>query len=357
MTNSRFITLSVLAFIALFGTHTHASSDDGSKCLPKLKNTWVVGFDNDILVPGSRDQDYTYGINLALIGDNADTHLLSSHRLLKGIDRFLGVEQVSNSSIENKSIEYGLFGFTPEDTSISEPNPNDRPYASLVYTSSSRERLNSSYDSAIQTTLTIGVLGLSVVGDLQQGLHEVLNNSEPQGWGNQISDGGELTAKYSIAKQDLLVQHSNRLEVKQDTQLSVGYITEASYSVGFRLGKIGSPWAAFKPEQATYGERATPLKHTSATSEHFFWGGLALKGRAYNAFLQGQFRNSEVTYNFDELNHLIVEGWLGYTHTLPKGYAFSYYVRGHTSEIRIGDGNRNVIWGGLLLSRNLDSII
>ena len=28
--------------------------------------SWLFGFDNDALVPGSRDQDYTYGVSVSL---------------------------------------------------------------------------------------------------------------------------------------------------------------------------------------------------------------------------------------------------------------------------------------------------
>ena len=44
---------------------------------------------------------------------------------------------------------------------------------------------------------------------------------------------------------------------------------------------------------------------------------------------------------------------LGYTLTFSDGYSISYAVRGHTSELKQGNGNRTVVWGGLLLSKTI----
>ncbi|MCP4769762.1 MAG: lipid A deacylase LpxR family protein [Gammaproteobacteria bacterium] len=77
-----------------------------------------------------------------------------------------------------------------------------------------------------------------------------------------------------------------------------------------------------------------------------------MKARAYNVFLQGQFKDSEVTYDSDELNHGIVEAWVGYTVALKGGYSFTYSIRGHTSELKHGTGDRNVVWGGLLITKS-----
>ena len=353
--------------LSLYGTHSFAGVDEANSQCDAHNDTakdshllsldgsgWVVGFDNDILVPGGRDQDYTYGINTTFIGSHAREHWLSSHEGLDRIDRLLGLDEVIHQGYEKHSIEYGLFGFTPEDITQAAPTPQDRPYASLVYTSSKKERMNLRQDRAIHSSLTLGFLGLDVVGELQSGLHELISNDLPQGWDNQISDGGEPTFKYNLARQ-LLEYDSHNFELKQTQQVSVGYITEASWGMGIRYGKISTPWLSFNPELAYYGENATPQRHTAQSEERYLWAGFAVKGRAYNAFLQGQFKDNPHEFAFDELNHVIVEAWLGYTQTLPKGFNMSYYVRGHTNEVKEGIGSRDLLWGGLLLSRYIDA--
>lgn len=307
-------------------------------------------FDNDILVPGSRDQDYTYGLSLSFTGGGVEDHWASLHAPLGWLDQRVGLGRGVSNTVESSKIEYGLFGFTPEDITLAEPGQDDRPYASLVYVSSTRERYDPAYQLSWQSTFTLGVMGLSIVGEIQDLVHSSFDGKRPQGWQNQISDGGELTARYSVARQRLLYQSGSGLEIKTTLQGSLGYITEASWSLSLRTGKIQTPWISFNPELTSYGEKSTP-SDVGRVTENYFWTGMSVKARAYNAFLQGQFKDSVVTYDSDELNHGIVEAWAGYTVALDEGYSFTYSVRGHTSELKEGVGDRNVVWGGLQITK------
>ncbi len=78
-----------------------------------------------------------------------------------------------------------------------------------------------------------------------------------------------------------------------------------------------------------------------------------MKLRAYNVFLQGQFRGSALTYEYKQLRPVVFEMWLGYNHELSNGYYVNYSLRGHTSEIKDGAGDRNMIWGGVVVGRKL----
>ena len=153
-------------------------------------------------------------------------------------------------------------------------------------------------------------MGLGVVGDFQDLGHSTLGVTKPKGWDNQISDGGELTGRYNVSRQSLLFKSDSGLEVKSTLQGSVGYITEASWSLSTRYGEISTPWVSFNPELTTYGEKSNPNGKVKV-SEQYVWAGISLKLRAYNAFLEGQFKDSAVTYGSDEINHVIVEAWLG----------------------------------------------
>lgn len=312
--------------------------------------SWAIAFDNDVFVPGSRDQDYTYGINLTLAGNHVENHWASMFKPLNWINNKIGLDGLTGLGAKSGKIEFGLFGFTPEDKTVTAPQKNDRPYASLIYVSSSRETYDSMRDVSWQSTLTLGVLGLSLVGDLQDAIHSALDVEQAEGWDNQISKGGELTARYSLSRQSLLSNSTSGFEVKSTVQGSVGYITEASLSLSARAGKIRTPWVSFNPELGSYGEKANPNARVKA-SESYAWAGVAIKYRAYNAFLEGQFKDSVVTYSDDEINRGIVEAWLGYTLGFDDGYSISYSIRGHSSEINRGKADRNVVWGGLLLSK------
>jgi len=105
----------------------------------------------------------------------------------------------------------------------------------LVYAASTRTLLDRPRKTAWNSTLTIGALGLSLVGDLQDSIHDMTNSTKPLGWGNQISDGGELTAKYTLSQQKLISSASSQIELKSTLQASVGYITEALWEYKNRL--------------------------------------------------------------------------------------------------------------------------
>ena len=349
----------VTGVLMLAGSAYAFDNGEGRDSLPlsnqstmsEVRTSRSFAFDNDILVPGSRDQDYTYGLNLTFSGEGVENHWASLQNPLGWLDRKIGLDLRASNSIESSKIEYGLFGFTPEDITQSAPQFDDRPYAGLVYVSSTHERYQPVGEVSWQSTLTVGVLGLDIVGDLQKGVHSITGSDQPQGWDNQISNGGELTARYSVARQHLLYSSGSNFEIKTTTQGSVGFITEASWSLSMRAGKIHTPWISFNPELTSYGEKSNP-SDAGRVSEHYFWTGFALKARAYNSFLQGQFKDSVVTFDSDDLNHGIAEAWVGYTVALSDGYSFTYSIRGHTSELKRGAGNRNVVWGGLLITKS-----
>ncbi|WP_231591680.1 lipid A deacylase LpxR family protein [Cellvibrio sp. pealriver] len=315
--------------------------------------SWAIAFDNDILVPGHRDQDYTYGLNFTQTGESVRHAAISLNKPLLLIDNWLGFQHGSISTQETYSREIGLFGFTPEDITLEKPNSDDRPYASLIYLSSSREQVDLVENLAWKSTLTLGFLGTGLVGELQNVAHQGTAGKEAKGWDNQISEGGELTGRYLIARQQYFDNDSDTLEIKSTWQASIGYLTETSWSLSMRAGQIHSPWSSFNPELASYGEKSSYSSNAKSVSERYFWAGVALKARAYNAFLQGQFRDSLVSYEHHELRPVLIEAWLGYTFAFKQGYRISYVLRGHSSEIERGAGDRNLLWGGIIIARNI----
>ncbi len=321
----------------------------------RVYNSWSFAFDNDVLVPGSRDQDYTYGVSATLSSETAPETAWSLDTPLQWIDQhtvFSPIDWEFGGQVRTYSTEIGLYGFTPENINSEAVIDGDRPYASLLYLSNSREYEGASSDTVWRSTFTVGILGLDIVGDLQNEVHAIVGSEQAQGWRNQISDGGEPTARYSVARQRLWTSGFSNVEIKTSVQASVGYLTELSYGVSVRVGHIATRWQSFNPELASYREHSVPVLVGKGFRESYFSAGIAIKARAYNAFLQGQFRDSAVEYSSDDLNHGILEAWAGYTHIFASGYRLSYTVRGHSSELKRGVGDRNVLWGGLTLTRN-----
>ncbi|NJO12491.1 MAG: lipid A deacylase LpxR family protein [Gammaproteobacteria bacterium] len=74
--------------------------------------------------------------------------------------------------------------------------------------------------------------------------------------------------------------------------------------------------------------------------------------RAYNAFLQGQFRDSVHTFDASDVQHVIGEAWVGVTGQLASGTTMSYTIRYQTAELRDGVGRRDPLWAGVTLTHS-----
>ena len=111
--------------------------------------------------------------------------------MLTGLDRLFAVGDHARERIDGHSVEFGLFGFTPEDKEASAPLYDDRPYASLLYMSQSRVRIDRDENVAWHSSLTLGALGLAIVGNGQNAVHKVIGSEHAEGWDHQVSEGGE----------------------------------------------------------------------------------------------------------------------------------------------------------------------
>lgn len=319
--------------------------------------SWAFYFDNDLFASTGRDRDYTGGISLTLSGTQAAAYPLSVDPLLSMVNDWLAAGSMSDSTLH--SFEFGLTAFTPDNIEVITPVFDDRPYAGLIYVSNTRQNVNYRNRTSVISSLTIGAFGLNLAGEFQNAIHKIIDSNQAQGWDNQISDGGELTLRYSLSKQyvrwaDYSTPGFN-YEIKTARKVNVGYLTDLTWSVSGRFGKIRTPWSSFNPQNAAYAEKGLPLAklNNNPKNELYFWTGLSVQLRAYNALLQGQFRDSVVTYDSDELNHVVGEVWMGVTSELDSGLRLSYFLRGQTSEIKTGPGSRNPVWGGIIVSRSI----
>src|SRR5262249_14407011 len=108
---------------------------------------------------------------------------------------------------------------------------------------------------AMQSTLQLGMLGLDTFKALHTAVHQLVGDEKPLGYEFQISEGGEPTFRYVLARHQLLregVAGGETLQVKNTVTGSVGFLTEAAVGLSARWGRIDSPWQSFTPELAGY---------------------------------------------------------------------------------------------------------
>lgn len=318
---------------------------------------WSLYLDNDALTMVNRDQDYTGGIALTLAGRRAQDGWVSIDRPLGAIDALLGVEAGARLALHN--LQIGSIAFTPENRPASKPAPGDRPYANLLYLANARNYLRGAQAPVYQTTLTVGLLGLGAAREMQNAVHDVLGVDSAHGWSGQISDGGEPTLRYTLARQDLLLSSvdadSEGLEIESSFAGSVGYITDASVALSLRWGRINTPPWSFPPEQVDYIAEPVPAVGgiRPGVRELYVWAGARARLRAYNVFLQGQFRDNRLEYDADEVRPLIGEAWAGVTAQVSEHFHLSWVLRYQSSELRSGRGDRELLWGSLYISRDI----
>lgn len=309
-----------------------------------------VQIDNDLFAGGEKDRDYTGGFGITISGERARDGLLSLDPLLRRLD-----EWSTGANSEDANVHYarqiGLMAFTPSNTLVTEVQPDDRPYASLLFLSNGRVNVDADDRAAWTSSLTIGVLGLSVSENLHSAVHELVGSERPLGYDHQISAGGEPTARYTLARQNLwIADPSGLVDVKTTVQGSVGFLTETSASISLRAGRFNSPWWGFAPELTDYMAAPVPSESYRGGRELYVFAGARVKARAYNAFLQGQFRHSDVRYGSGDIEPLLAEAWIGVVTQVLDQTQLSYALHYQTAELRDGPASRDALWGAVQLT-------
>jgi hypothetical protein len=256
-----------------------------------------------------------------------------------------------------RALSVGVLIFTPRDLASSDVVYGDRPYASLFFLSVGRRYVSTDSDVAYNSSFTFGIMGLHAADSLQHALHSMTGSTQPQGWSHQISAGGEPTIRYNTARQALLGEFGQGTwhgDSKWTVAGSLGTVTETSLAFSARWGRIESSWWAYTPEQTMYVQETQPVPPPlalDAPSEIFVFAGARAKLRVYNAFLQGQFRHSDLTYSASDVNKTLAEAWVGIEWRTSSGWALQYLARWESPELRWGAGSRSFTWGSIQISK------
>lgn len=322
---------------------------------------WSLSVDNDVLTGTGNDYGYTGGFAFTLVGEPTKRFAAPNYRALERMDEWLGVDRfhrVEETAFAEDALQVGAVMFTPEDLLNGGTSPDDRPYANLLYMSHTHYALNLERNVMHQSTFTLGLLGSSVAQELQGAIHSVSGMFEPRNYEHQISDGGELTFRYAAARHALLAdggkeERARGFDLKLTLEGSVGYLTEGAAALSLRWGRLGTPWWSAMSEHAEYSAQPAPrARAQGGRSEFYFLAGTKLRARAYNVFLQGQFRDSTLTFSSSDLNRLVLDAWVGVAREVA-GFHITYVVRHQTREIRNGPAAKSLTWAGFTVTRYL----
>lgn len=324
-----------------------------------------VHIDQDLFAPGNEDRNYTMGLRFVWSGDDARHQTLNSFGLLHRIDGGLGFDYGIDSSIA-RAVAFGNSAFTPDDLRAVDPVRDDRPYASLLYAASSVV-VKDSESAARGSKLVVGLLGLPISEWVQTKIH-VANRwaarsdtpYDPQGWDNQISDGGELTAMYQRSWYRRIATASEHVDAAGSCDLSVGYYTGASCGVVGKWGRFAKSddfWSTI--DDIAPQSDANQLARMQLASDDDPWvrewyllAGIRARAVGYNQLLQGGLRHSEHELDGGEIERLVYEVSVGANLTFRSTRRLLLTCTRRSPEHRLGQ-RRSHQWCGINYFRPL----
>ena len=168
-------------------------------------------WENDALA--GTDENYSNGISLALSHEGFG--------LLGGFWKWFGAAKGRWVS----SYELGQIIVTPSDIDRQVPDPEDRPYAGLLYGAISTQFMRANQFHGLK--LITGVVGpASLAEETQKAVHRLLEDQEPQGWDYQLKNEPIF---------NLVYEHRRRYAL---FKLETGWGADAIPMVGAMLGNV-----------------------------------------------------------------------------------------------------------------------
>jgi len=304
------------------------------------------------------DEDYTAGFSMVLSGQRAMNYPLSLDRALERVNGWLGIPDLyaDEASRTYHGLGYGMAAFTPNDITNPSPRYDQRPYACLAFMHNSRQTVVPARNTSYVTSLVFGILGTNICERVQDFLHDITDGVEARGWSHQIAEGGEPTLLWRGSRQKLIhedLSGGSHYQLTWSSDAQLGYITDIGAGISWRGGNLRTPWWSFAPQHTEYAPLGPPQSqreslHPNQPVESYLWAGGMLRLRAYNALLQGQFRDSEVEIASDRLEPLLLELWFGLAQEFRSGYELSLSIRVRSDEFD-GPGGKSIAWGSLAL--------
>lgn len=136
--------------------------------------------ENDKYSGQGTDKNYTNGVRLTYFNVGEKPKALAEL-----LDKHVPLFTVNETTSTYYSVGQNLY--TPENTRLTRPDPDDRPYAAFLY--GSMGLVSISNDHIDDMEATIGIVGPWALGkQTQKFVHETLNKIDPKGWDSQLEN-------------------------------------------------------------------------------------------------------------------------------------------------------------------------
>jgi lipid A 3-O-deacylase len=197
----------------------------------KIDDKAIFGIilENDLF--NGKDNGYTDGIRLSYVSPEANPP-----ELLNTVAQYL---PTTKNSKKRYTFALGQSMFTPRDTSTSNPNPQDQPYAGWLYASVGV--IADSGKVFDNVMLTLGMVGpASGAEQTQKFVHKNISDSQrPQGWNHQLKNEPGIILTYERKWRE--AYKASLLGINFDVMPHVGtnlgnINSDAAIGTTFRLG-------------------------------------------------------------------------------------------------------------------------
>ncbi|WP_232322012.1 lipid A deacylase LpxR family protein [Photobacterium jeanii] len=202
--------------------------------LADTKQTVSFSMENDGIV--QQDKNYTNGIFLDYASAASKDINQTAPSPFATVASWLPLH---DDSWQGWRISLGQQMWTPSDITLTTPQPNERPYAGLLYLDFGVHQFN--HQATDKLTLKLGTVGPnSFAEDAQKFVHRITPSEQPKGWDYQIDN--QVIVNLNYEGQRLLHRASTPLgrqwEFTGVGRLDVGnFRSEAAIGGMFRWGK------------------------------------------------------------------------------------------------------------------------
>ncbi|EPR42539.1 Protein of unknown function DUF2219 [Desulfovibrio sp. X2] len=199
--------------------------------------TLQAQWENDLFADS--DKHYTNGAKIILLSDDLKTPA-ESWLVPQGLGDWLaGLPGMSGrDGLFNVGLAVGQDMYTPDDTSLSDPPTDDRPYAGWLYGSLLLDRKDASWLDTLE--LTMGMVGPSShADDAQRTAHNVFGSEPAKGWSTQLHDEFGAMLSYTAFWRALEIPLAGSLgaDLIPHFGATIGNVkTYANAGAEFRLG-------------------------------------------------------------------------------------------------------------------------
>ncbi|MFL6657186.1 MAG: lipid A deacylase LpxR family protein [Massilia sp.] len=210
----------------------------------------------------------------------------------------------------------GQLMYTPRDITIASPQPQDRPWAGLLYLEQSWTLLSPDQRSLTTLSSQIGVTGRwSLAEPTQKLIHQLLDRNAPQGWDQQIGGTVGLLAsaerRTALDAMSLDLGHDVRLNTASYWRLAAGNLqTYAAAGLAIVIGK-DLPTVSPPPPGISNKLRAQDAALSSCLVPWLrctAFGSVEARVVAYNIFLDGRLLHEDSGVSHRSLVHDLVFG-------------------------------------------------